>query len=92
LSFHQRLKARQTGLSLGLVFATAILGRWLPDFAGVFFAVVTFGVEDRVFSFFVLVQVLQRSGAGPAICHGARSARTRSAADTALSNRLRGSG
>ena len=46
----------------------------------------------RVFSFFVLVQVLQRSGAGPAICHGARGARTRAAADAALSNRERGSG
>ena len=43
LSSHQRPKARQTGLSLGLVFVTAVLGRWLLVFAGVVFAVVTFG-------------------------------------------------
>jgi hypothetical protein len=39
----------------------------------------------------VLVQVLQRV-AGPAICHGARGARTRAAADAVLSDRERGSG
>ena len=71
--------ARQTGLTLGLVFVTVVLGRWLLVFAGVVFAVATFGGGGRVFSFFVLVQVLQRSGAGPAICHGARGARTRPA-------------
>ena len=81
LSSHQRPKARQTGLSLGLVFVTIFLGRWLLVFAGVVFAVVTCGGGGRVFSFFVLVQVLQRSGAGPANCHGARGARTRAAAD-----------
>ena len=70
LSSHQRPKASQTGLSLGLVFVTVFLGRWILVFAGVVFEVVTFGGGGRVFSFFVLVQVLQRSGAGPAICHG----------------------
>ena len=54
LSSHQRPKARQTGLSLGLVFVTVVLGRWLLAFAGVVFAVVTFGGGGRVFSFFVL--------------------------------------
>jgi hypothetical protein len=49
-------------------------------------------VGGRVLSFFVLVQVIQRSSAGLAICHGARGARTRAAADAALSNRERGSG
>jgi hypothetical protein len=42
-------------LSLVLVFITAILGRWLLVFAGVVFAVFTFGGGGRVFSFFVLV-------------------------------------
>ena len=92
LSSHQRPKARQTGLSLGLVFVTAVLGRLLLVFAGVVFTVVTFGGGGRVFSFFVLVQVPQRSGAGPAVCHGARGARTRASADAVLSNRERGSG
>ena len=41
LSSHQRPKARQTGLSLGLVFVTVVLGRWLLVFAGVVFAVAT---------------------------------------------------
>jgi hypothetical protein len=50
LSSHQRPKARQSGLSLGLVFVTAVLGRWLIAFAGVVFAVVTFGGGCRVFS------------------------------------------
>ena len=81
LSSHQRPKARQTGLSLGFVFFTVFLGRWLLVFAGVVFAVVNSGGGGRVFSFFVVVQVLQRSGAGPDICHGARGARTRAAAD-----------
>ena len=67
---------------------TAVLGRWLLVFAGVVFAVVTLGGGGRVFSFFVLVQVLQRSGAGPAICHGARGARTRAAADSVLSKAI----
>jgi hypothetical protein len=40
------------------VFVTAVLGRWLLVFAGVIFAVVTFGGGSRVFSFFVLVQVI----------------------------------
>jgi hypothetical protein len=79
-------------LSLGLVFVTVVLGRWLLDFAGVAFAIVTFGGGGRVFSFFVLVLVLQRSGAGPAICLGARGARISAAHDAALSNRERGSG
>ena len=92
LSSHQRPKARQTGLSLGLVFVTAVLGRWHIVFAGVVFAVVTCGGGGRVFNFFVLVQLLQRSGAGPTICHGARGARTRAAADSVLSNLERGRG
>jgi hypothetical protein len=83
-SSHQRPKARQGGLSLCLVFVDVFLGRWLLVFAGVAFAVVTFGGGGRVFSFFVLVQVLQRSSAGSAICHGVRGARTRAAADAAL--------
>jgi hypothetical protein len=92
LSSHQRPKARQAGSSLGLLFITVVLGRWLLVFAGVVYAAVTFGGGGRVFSFFVLVKVPQRSGAGSAIRHGARGARTRAAADAALSNRERGSG
>jgi hypothetical protein len=91
-SFHQRSNARQTGLSLGLVFATVVLGRWLLVFARVAFAVEHFGGGDRVFSFSVLVQFLERSSAESAFCHGARGARTKAAADAALSNRERGSG
>jgi hypothetical protein len=74
LKSHQRPKARQAGLSLGLVFVTVVLGRWLLVFAGVAFAVVTFGGGGRVLGFSVLVQVLQRSGAGPSIIT-ARAAR-----------------
>jgi hypothetical protein len=84
LSSNQRPKARQACLSLGLVFVTIDLGRWLLVFARVVFAVFTFGGGGRVFSFFVLVQVLQRSGAGPATYQGARGARTRVSADAAL--------
>jgi hypothetical protein len=50
LSSHQRPKARQTGLSFGLVFVTVVLGRWLLVF-GVVFAVAAFGGKGRVFSF-----------------------------------------
>ena len=85
----QRRKARQTGLLLGLVFVIVDLRHWLLVSAGVVFAVVTFVGGGRVFSFFVLVQVIQRISAGPAICHGARGARTRAAADAILNNRER---
>jgi hypothetical protein len=74
------------------VFVTVALGRWLLGFAGIVFAVITFGGGCRVFSFFVLVQVPQRSGAGPAIFHGARGAYTKAAAGAVLSNRKKGRG
>ena len=56
------------------MFVTVVLGRWLLIFAGVAFAVVTFGGGGRVLGFSVLVQVLQRSGAVPSIIT-ARAAR-----------------
>jgi hypothetical protein len=73
------------------VFVTVVLGRWFLAFAGAVFALIIFGGGGRVFSFFALIKVLQRSGAGPAICHGARGALTRAAADAALSNQVKSS-
>ena len=92
LSPHQRPKARQAGLSIGLVFVAVVLGRWLLVFAGVVFAVVTFGGGPGLQLLRPRPSTSAQRRRARHLSRSARRARTRAAADAVLSNRERGSG